>query len=105
MTSGVFAAKALSRSWFSADGPPTRAAAGSSSRRRSIVAPLASVEGPVVGTASIKTRPSPPGTGVATEAMPASARRTATVAARSARGTITCRVPGAPAPKAALTWR
>ena len=45
ITSGVFAASACSRSWFSATVPPTRAPAGRSARSRSIVAPTAGLEG------------------------------------------------------------
>ena len=50
MTSGVFAASAVSRSWFSATEPPTSAPAGRSARRRSIVAPTALSDGSCLGT-------------------------------------------------------
>ncbi len=47
IASGVFAVSADSRSWFSAAGPPRRAAGGRSWRRRSIVTPVSVVEGPL----------------------------------------------------------
>src|SRR5262249_10910315 len=45
ITSGVFAARACSRSWFSAAAPPTSARAGNAVRSRSIVAPTALLDG------------------------------------------------------------
>ena len=60
------------------------------------------VEGPLAGTAWIRTAPPAPGSGGDTIAMPRSAPSTAAVSALSERGAVTCSVPGAPGPKAAL---
>ena len=60
---GVWRRARLSRSWFSADGPPTSVPAGSSARSRSMVAPTAGSEGSLAGTAWISTSPPPVGLG------------------------------------------
>ena len=102
MTTGVLAASAASRSWFSAAGPPIRAPEGSSARRRSIVAPSCGLEGSLVGIASISTWPPPPGWGGRDRAMPGSAlHRGSRPGGRAEAGATIWRAPGAPGPKPA----
>ena len=101
MTTGVLAASAASRSWFSAAGPPIRVPEGSSERRRSIVAPSWGLEGSLVGTASISTWPPPPGWGGRDRAMPGSPCTALTAGWRAEAGATIWRAPGAPGPKPA----
>ena len=53
----VLAASARRRSWFSAAAPPTRLPGGSTWRSRSMVAPVAAVDGPVAGTTWSRAEP------------------------------------------------
>ena len=68
-----------------------------------MVAPVAAVDGPVVGTTWSRVQPWLVGPGMAA-ATPGVWARVARAALLVAAGTRTCRVPGAPGPKAAVTW-
>ena len=102
-TIGVWDASDCWRSWFSAAAPPISVPAGSTWRRWSMVAPVVVVDGPVVGTTWSRVHPALVGPGTA-PATPEVWARTAMALACSPAGTTTCRVPGAPAPKALVTW-
>ena len=68
-----------------------------------MVAPVVVVEGPVVGTTWSSVHPALVGPGT-TPATPDAWERMAIACACFASGTTTCRVPGAPGPKALVTW-
>ena len=68
-----------------------------------MVAPVAVVDGPVVGTTWSRVHPALVGPGTA-PATPEVWARMAMALACSSAGTTTCRVPGAPGPKAEVTW-
>ena len=70
-TSGVCEARDRWRSWFSAAAPPTKLPVGRTSRIRSMVDPVAGVEGPVLGTTWSRVHPArvAPGATAATPAV------------------------------------
>ena len=68
-----------------------------------MVAPVAVVEGPVLGTTWSRVQPALVGPGT-TPATPDAWARVARARACSPWGTTTWRVPGAPGPKALVTW-